>query len=45
MPLEIVRAMEASAKPWEVRDRMLAAIGWHPKAYVYLPASKEATDG
>jgi hypothetical protein len=40
VPLEIVRAMERSATPWQVRDRMLAAIGWHAKVHVYLPAGE-----
>jgi hypothetical protein len=46
VPLDIVRAMaEAKEAPWEVRDRMLDAISWRAKTYVYVPASKPSSGG
>jgi hypothetical protein len=41
VPLDIVKAMESSSKPWATRDRMLAAIDWHCKVHVYIPAKLE----
>lgn len=41
VPLDIVKAMDQANREgrpaWEVRDRMLAEIKWHPKVHVYLP--------
>jgi len=40
VPLDIVQAMQDAEiePPWEVRDRMLRAIGWRAKVHVYVPA-------
>jgi hypothetical protein len=35
VPLDVVEAMYRSDEPWTVRDRMLEAIGWHPRMYSF----------